>query len=305
MPRDLFTLRPLLNSRRDLQFSLSKLDLEQVTDILRLSWAPSTQAAYSRSLRLFCDFCDRRGIPEQYRFPTHKPLLLICAASYSGKASASTVHRHFSALKAFHVINDLPWHGSPRLTKLMRGIKLAAPISSTRPRRPPITLSMINPLVSRLNLRGPFDVAVVACVCTALESCCHLQPFIPPYLASLLVPTSRDPVLARVTLHISTYAVLRRKHTVMVNPLSSYTVAENQTPLHHCDTTWLSAACPYMPLFLRLPRQRRLASPSCRRPPFLLGVMPYGARQATNGSPGTPSALVAPQNLWLWGCLLT
>ncbi|PPQ87712.1 hypothetical protein CVT24_008500 [Panaeolus cyanescens] len=158
----------------------SKRDIDNVHKALEMSWAKSTHSSYSRALQHFHNFCSQRNIPHESRFPASEALLLIYAASHTGICSSSTVHHRLSALKAYHVLHNWQWNGSPRLSKLLRGLKHTAPDSSSRPPRPPVSLSMLINLIKHLNLANPFDAAVAACASTAFWGQCRLGELLPP-----------------------------------------------------------------------------------------------------------------------------
>ncbi|PPQ81669.1 hypothetical protein CVT24_002937 [Panaeolus cyanescens] len=256
MPHDFFVARAVQSSFYSTTFSPSRNDVRKVEDALKLSWAPSTQKAYSSAIKHFQDFCEKRRIPVQHRFPTHESVLLIYAASDIGRVSASTVQRRLSALKTFHVLMNLPWHGSARLSKMLRGIKISTPASSKRPRRSPVTSSMISLLISRLNLRDPFDTAVAACACTAFWGQCRLGELLPsstlhttlpsvPARAHLTRPTSRSHASPYFNLHLPQTKMDRQGQLVTL--LSRHGKTDPLTVLrHHLAINNLP---PHTPLF--------------------------------------------------------
>ncbi|PPQ81779.1 hypothetical protein CVT24_005332 [Panaeolus cyanescens] len=175
-----FFKNSLLQSLATPAFQLPRHDAENIILALDKCYAPSTMKNYNYSLHHFHTFCDKRQIPGELRFPTHEVILLAYAASHIGKFAGSTARRHINALKTFHTVNNLTWNGSPRLSKVLNGVNIKAPRSSSRPRRSPVTTTMLKVLLSELNLEDPLDAAVAACACTAFWGQCRLGELLPP-----------------------------------------------------------------------------------------------------------------------------
>ncbi|PPR06414.1 hypothetical protein CVT24_002553, partial [Panaeolus cyanescens] len=267
----------LQNSLSSSSFHPSRKDIENVHKTLETSWAKSTHSSYARNLKHFHRFCSQRNIPPESRFPTSESLLLIYAASHVGICSSSTVRHRLSALKAYHVIHNWPWNGSPRLSKLLRGLKLSAPDSSSRPPRPPISLSMLIRLLKRLNLRDPFDAAVAACASTAFWGQCRLGELLPrssnvthsssiPTRSHLTCSASKSRPPQSFNLHLPQTKTNRLGQTVTILPRDD---ASNPLPLlqNHLFVNHLPI---HVPLFSYCPKNH--ASPHTRilsKPAFL------------------------------------
>ena len=100
---------------------------------IQTSWASSTIKRYSSAIRLFTKFCDAEQIPEHLRFPADEFVLCAFAASCIGKHGGNTSRSRLSALKAWHLVHNLDWKGSPRLRYILNGVRNSAPIDSRRP----------------------------------------------------------------------------------------------------------------------------------------------------------------------------
>ncbi|PPR07523.1 hypothetical protein CVT24_007135 [Panaeolus cyanescens] len=160
-------------------YFLPTSDYDNILSALNNCYATSTQDTHSRALKHYHIFCDERAIPSHLRFPAHEVILLAYAASHFGSLSGGTARHRINALKTFHDVHNLPWHGSNRLTKILKGVTFNTPISSTRPPRAPITTSMLKRLLNKLDLETPLDAAVAACACTAFWGQCRLGELLP------------------------------------------------------------------------------------------------------------------------------
>ncbi|PPR01104.1 hypothetical protein CVT24_000412 [Panaeolus cyanescens] len=170
---------------------LSPSDIANLQDALSLSWAPRTLKSYSSAVKEYTNFCKRRAIPHYLQFPAHETALCAFAASFLGQYSISTVRNKLSGLKSFHVAHNMQWNESPRLKAVLRGIQRATPSSSIRPKRQPITTSMLTKLISQLNPHDSLDVCVAACATTAFWGQCRLGELLPTS-ASISHPNIRD-----------------------------------------------------------------------------------------------------------------
>ncbi|PPQ85790.1 hypothetical protein CVT24_002428 [Panaeolus cyanescens] len=171
-------------------YSLPTPDYNNILLALNSCYATSTQDTHARALKHYRVFCDEREVPKNLRFPAHEVVLLAYAASHFGSRSGGTARHRVNALKAFHDIHNLPWHGSNRLAKILKSVTNNTPASSTRPPRAPVTTSMLKRLLSKLDLNIPLDAAVAACACTAFWGQCRLGELLP---ASSTTPSSAIP----------------------------------------------------------------------------------------------------------------
>ena len=163
---------------------LSKRSKDHVTQAIQSGLADSTLKRYSGTIKQYIRFCDRERIPEHLRFPADEFVLCAFAASSLGRHAGSTPRARLSALKAWHIMHNMEWKGSPRLCYVLSGVHNSAPGSSTRPPRPPINTRMLSQLIDNLNLDSPLDAAVAACATTAFWGQCRLGELLPASLRS-------------------------------------------------------------------------------------------------------------------------
>ena len=169
----------------------------QLNLAIRNSWANSTLKGYSRTVRHFLKFCDGEAIPSHLRFPADESILCAYAASDAGHTSGNTIRNRMSALKAWHHTHNVLWQDGMRLHIVLNGVKNLTPLTSIRPLRPPVTKSMINALLSGLNLESPLDTAVAACAATAFWGQCRLGELLAPSNTDLT--TSQRPACSHLT----------------------------------------------------------------------------------------------------------
>ncbi|QRV84973.1 hypothetical protein RhiJN_12989 [Ceratobasidium sp. AG-Ba] len=150
-------------------------ELASLTDrALRSSLAKSTQSNYNSALRSFQQFCEKYGIPQECRFPIDERILCAFVGSHAGITAGGTAANRVSALKTLHALRNLPWQGGVRLGYVLRGVANAAPSSTTRPVRPPVTTHMLHILHTHLDLASPRDLAVFALALVAFWGQCRL-----------------------------------------------------------------------------------------------------------------------------------
>jgi len=93
-------------------------------------------------------------------------------------------------LQLWHVLNNVPWHGSAHLKRAIQGSSSAAPASSTCPRCPPVTLAHLLALRDTLDLNNTFDAVVFATVTMAFWcQCCLSEVYVISTLNPLLHAT--------------------------------------------------------------------------------------------------------------------
>lgn len=136
---------------------------------------PKTQSNYAAGLLRFAQYCDSRNVPETDRMPASEDLLsafaTVMAASKVGKL---TLENWLSGLATWHYIHGFPWKGGRGLRLTKTAVTKVTPLSSIRPKRPPVTIEHMHKLRVGLNLRNSFDSAVWAVATVAFWSCCRL-----------------------------------------------------------------------------------------------------------------------------------
>ena len=86
-----------MSSRLDNRGNLdvSDLDIEQILDVINVSWAKGTREVYGAGLLVYHVFCDLWNVPEEERGPA-PPILIIafilnCAGVYAGGTLANYI----------------------------------------------------------------------------------------------------------------------------------------------------------------------------------------------------------------------
>ncbi|KAJ3559982.1 hypothetical protein NP233_g11130 [Leucocoprinus birnbaumii] len=174
------------NSGNHFSPMLSTSSMRKIQTALSGSWAPSTMQGYRLAIQKYHQFCDRENISKPLRTPASELVLCAFAADNVGKLSAAVAHNQLAAIKAWHVANNWTWHGSDRLTQILRGVKNLAPITAHHEARQPIPLHAIELLNSRLDKSNRIDAAILACAYTAFWGQCRLRELLP---SSSKIPT--------------------------------------------------------------------------------------------------------------------
>jgi hypothetical protein len=131
------------------------------------AWAPNTLARYRLSVERFVQFCTEQHISHEFQLPASEFLLCAFAASSSGLRSGSTIRNDISAVRAWHIINNVPYFGGLRLNYTLKGVENLTPDASRRPPRPPISLHMLSILHEYLDMEDPLDACCWAAAVTA------------------------------------------------------------------------------------------------------------------------------------------
>lgn len=144
----------------ELETSLGPKYEKLISSTIRKAWKGSTSTKYSNGVQHFMLFCDKERIPHNLRLPASELLLSAFASSLSGKLAGGTARGKISAIRAWHIQNNMPWLGGRQLTYVLRGVKSSAPTKSHRPARPPITASKLLALSMGLDHANSLDAAV-------------------------------------------------------------------------------------------------------------------------------------------------
>lgn len=183
-----------IDAERELGYQLSSQTMDDLNRALNDGIAKSTSKKYSSAVRQFLKFCDAEGIPEEDRLPAPEVVLCAFAARGAGRRAESTIRNALTGVRSWHVAEGCTWHGGPRLARIVRGVKMSAPQSSTRPQRAPFTAGLLTVLVLELDLADPFDAAVAAIAGTALWGLARLGELLPD--SNSPADTSRFPTRA-------------------------------------------------------------------------------------------------------------
>ncbi|KIJ46024.1 hypothetical protein M422DRAFT_124298, partial [Sphaerobolus stellatus SS14] len=98
---------------------LSPSSSQRLKQALNGALAPSTTKGYCRSIRRYLLFCEQEHIPHHLRWPADEFVLCAFAASHVGRTSGATVKGYIAAIRAWHILHNMPWNGSARLSYLL------------------------------------------------------------------------------------------------------------------------------------------------------------------------------------------
>lgn len=156
---------------------------ERVRQVLSAGWDESTLATYGTGLLTYHVFCDALSITEETRTPTSPSLLSSFIAALAGSYSASAIANYVASLKAWHVLNRLEWRpNEDEVRVLMRAAAKTTPASSKKPKRAPVTISIITAIHANLDPENPLHTAVYACLTAAFYATARLGEMTVPNL---------------------------------------------------------------------------------------------------------------------------
>lgn len=93
----------------------------RLASILCHAWRPSTAKKYASTVNEFLHFCSTHGVPLGDALPASESLLCAFAASFAGSLAGSSINNKMSALRGWHIQNDVPWHCGLQLKYILRG----------------------------------------------------------------------------------------------------------------------------------------------------------------------------------------
>ncbi|RXW13687.1 hypothetical protein EST38_g12165 [Candolleomyces aberdarensis] len=179
---------------------LSTNSIRKINSTLISSLAEATRTSYGAGLLRFTEYCDREEVSELRRMPASSFLLSGFVAEFSATVSGSTINSWMSGIRAWHVLNNSPWHGGDEfVSQVKKGAMKLSPPSSKRPPRNPVTLEHMIALQRSIDPLSSFDIAVWALASLAFWGCCRLgelavkseNSFDPIYNADRFVPPQR------------------------------------------------------------------------------------------------------------------
>jgi hypothetical protein len=144
-----------------------------ISDSLTAALSTKTLAGYTSTVYNFLSWCESEHIPSKLRFPAHESVLCAYAARRIGLFSGKTARADITALRAWHLLNGLPWNFSSRVHYILKGVDRLAPAHSRRPPRPPFSLHMLTDICSAVNPQSHFDTAVLAAATLAFWGLCR------------------------------------------------------------------------------------------------------------------------------------
>ena len=141
--------------------------------LLLSSFAKSTLATYGTGLAKYHIYCDTIALPEIYRAPTTTTILAGFITFLSGSYSKSAIVNFVAAVKAWHLINSLPYDiNTVVIHKLLQGAQRIQPLPL--PKREPLTVTNLARLLQHLNLENYEQAATAACLTTIFYSCARV-----------------------------------------------------------------------------------------------------------------------------------
>ncbi|KAF8895591.1 hypothetical protein BD779DRAFT_1668836 [Infundibulicybe gibba] len=166
----------------------------RIREVLGNAWVPSTRSKYDNSVNLYLRWCDSEGLPQDMRLPASEVTLCAFVAHLAGTMSGSSIRSHLSGIKRWHILANMHYETSPRLSYLLKGADNMTPGSSRRAPRPPVTLSMIRVLHDSLDPLNGLDACVLAAATTAFWAQARLGELLSP--SAKYVDFSRIPRLS-------------------------------------------------------------------------------------------------------------
>ena len=111
--------------------------------------AHSTRKNYMSALRAYTQFCRYHSKPS---FPANEDTLMLFATHVASYSSHSNVKMHMAAIKHFSIIRGYktPFNSFSRLYLLTKGIRRKQGSSRSKPKRLPITPTLLNTIAMNL-----------------------------------------------------------------------------------------------------------------------------------------------------------
>jgi hypothetical protein len=100
---------------------------------MRNAWKASTLNKYESGICKFTSFCDRKRVADKLQLPASEKLLCAFTASLAGKQSGDTIRSHLSAVRAWHIVNDVPYTAGLHLHYTLKGAQNMTPDSLKQP----------------------------------------------------------------------------------------------------------------------------------------------------------------------------
>ena len=153
--------------------------LIQQKELALSSFAPSTLATYGTGLAKYHNYCDTIQLPEINRTPYHTNILAGFITFLSSNYSKSAIINFISAVRAWHLINNIPYDVQENTIKiLLQGAAKVQPLP--RPKCQPLTKQHLSLLLQNLDCHKHEQAAVAACLTTTFYMCARLGEFTVP-----------------------------------------------------------------------------------------------------------------------------
>ncbi|KAG2157540.1 hypothetical protein DEU56DRAFT_906174 [Suillus clintonianus] len=151
----------------------------KIDQVIFSVWKDTTLAGYQDGVDQFIAFCTCNSIHSSLYLPANEFLLCSFAAFESGSRSSGAITNDMSGIRAWHILNNVPYFGGIRLSYVIKGAHSNTPTNSKCPPRPPVTTQMLNLLHSHLDPSNHLDTACLAVSDCALWGQACLGEFLP------------------------------------------------------------------------------------------------------------------------------
>ncbi|KAF5381009.1 hypothetical protein D9615_003938 [Tricholomella constricta] len=152
---------------------------ERIDRTISQAWRPSTASRYALAVSQFTDFCSAESVPLSYCLPASEDLLCAFASSLAGHNAGATIRNKCSALRGWHIQNNVPWFGGLQLSYTIKGAENMRPANSRRPERQAVSSEMLGALYSKLDLSCSFDICVLFVATTCFWAQLRLGEILP------------------------------------------------------------------------------------------------------------------------------
>ena len=163
-----------------LHVDLHPILLDRIRDTQEAAVNKSVQKKDASRLREFLGFCAGLGIMAHAALPAGEDVLLAWASSYAGQLAGKTVAAKLSAIRKEHERRGLVWCGGERLRRVLKGVEELRPPSSFRPKRAPVTTSMLEDLNRGFNKSSGLDICIRAICLLSFFSQLRSGELLPP-----------------------------------------------------------------------------------------------------------------------------
>lgn len=151
----------------------------RVDFIISSAWKDSTLVGYQAGVNRFLSFCALNHIHPTLALPANEFLLCSFAAFEAGSRSSGAIANDMAGIRAWHIMHNAPYHGSIRLSYVIKGAHKNTPAGLKRPPHPPVTTQMLDLLHAHLDPAIPLDAVCLAVGDCALWGQARLGEFLP------------------------------------------------------------------------------------------------------------------------------
>jgi hypothetical protein len=170
-----------LSRSRDMLSEIPRVSLIKVNRAIIASLTEKTRGCYGAGLLFFHQYCNKVGISEEDRMPASSTLLAGFAAEQArDNIQGDTIEQYLTGLRAWHFINDAPWHGDDLFVRqVLKGVGVLSAPKGSKPPRPPVSLEHIVALSTHLHPHDWLDAVIWVVACIAFWACCRLGELLP------------------------------------------------------------------------------------------------------------------------------